>query len=347
MAANIRSLTALRGIAALTVLIFHCSAPLFGGAEQVPMPLNRGYLAVDLFFLLSGFVLTHVHERDFAEGVAWADVKSFLRARLARIYPIHILTLLLLLPLYGSGAAYSGFALVQNLFLTQIWCNGMSWNYGAWSISAEWHAYLLFPILVTHWRQRAGRETFIILLLCLAVLSLTVLHLDNDANIAVTPAVLLRSLPEFIAGMGLYRVYRGGWMSKFMADDRTAVCAAIAVVGLASLKGTDIAVIAALAVLLLACAHNRGRADRYLTARAPMFLGRISYSLYMVQMIAGTALAAAAPWVGSIAAGHLFQAIAFAALSFALAIPVSRYVEFPMRDWLRGKAPSKTVPDIA
>jgi peptidoglycan/LPS O-acetylase OafA/YrhL len=295
MARNIESLTALRGLAALTVLTYHCGARLFGGVEHVPLPLSHGYLAVDLFFLLSGFVLMHVHEREFGDGVAWANIKSFLRARFARTYPIHAVVLLVMLPLYGMRPEFSGVALAHSLLLTQApWLDQISWNVPAWSISAEWHAYLLFPFLVMPWRRRSRAATIVILLLCLATLSLAVIASGNCADIYYSPVVLLRCLPEFIAGMGLYRAYREGWLARWMTGDRAAAAAAMAVIGLAWFAGTDIALIVGLACLLLACAHNRGVAASMLTTRLPMFLGRISYSLYMVQTIsdhAGYAIA--------------------------------------------------------
>jgi peptidoglycan/LPS O-acetylase OafA/YrhL len=337
MAENIQSLTALRGLAALAVLAFHCAAPLYG-AKHVPMPLIRGYLAVDLFFMLSGFVLMHVHERDFAGGVAWPAVKSFLRARFARTYPIHFVILLALLPLYGTRPDFSGVALIHNLLLTQTWLHTMTWNYGAWSISAEWHAYVLFPFLVMPLRRRSAKGVIVILLLCVATLSLAVIEAGDNGDITYTPAILLRCLPEFIAGMAIYRAYREGWLRQAMTGDRAVAVSAIAVLGLASFAGTDIAVVVALACLLLACAYNRGIATRLLATRLPMFLGRISYSLYMVQIVAAeVTYQTAKPWLAAHGIGAV-EAAAIFILSFVIAIPLSRYVEYPMRDWLRGRA---------
>src|SRR6185312_3307871 len=188
MAANIRSLTALRGLAALTVLLFHAAAWPFGEQDAVPLPLGHGYLAVDLLFLLSGFVLMHVHQHDFGEGVTWPAVKSFFRARFARTYPVHLAMLLALLPFFSMGSEFSGIALVYSLFLTQgPWLDHAVWNSFAWSVSAEWHAYLLFPFLVMPWRKRAVRGTVAILVLCLLTLSLAILASGNNGNIYCSP----------------------------------------------------------------------------------------------------------------------------------------------------------------
>src|SRR5690349_25057093 len=86
----IPGLTGLRGIGAVWVLLFHWSWMRYG---QVPV-LDRGYMGVDLFFLLSGFVLTHVYLKTLPLNVR--AYRKFLIVRLARIYPLHLFVLLCL-----------------------------------------------------------------------------------------------------------------------------------------------------------------------------------------------------------------------------------------------------------
>jgi len=74
-------LDGLRGVAAIAVMVYHAAA-LF-----VPVRLPGSYLAVDLFFMLSGFVLTHAYADRLAEGLSW---RAFLVARLVRLYPLYI-----------------------------------------------------------------------------------------------------------------------------------------------------------------------------------------------------------------------------------------------------------------
>src|SRR5207248_4950980 len=87
-ASELPALTALRGIAAVGVLLFHSSyyAYHFAGGSP-PWLWRRGYLAVDLFFFLSGFVLTHVYGRRLTDGKSWPAIGRFLWARFCRIYP--------------------------------------------------------------------------------------------------------------------------------------------------------------------------------------------------------------------------------------------------------------------
>lgn len=188
------------------------------------------------------------------------------------------------------------------------------------------------------WRHRSPRATAIILAICLAALSAAIVAWGGRADITHTPFTLLRCVPSFIAGMGLYRVYREGWLKKWMTSDGTVAVIAIATIGLASFSGTDIVVIVALACLLLACAHNNGVVARMLAGRAPLFLGRISYSLYLIQLVsADAAVIAVKFWLAPHSGSNLEVGCLMFVLSFAFAIPLSRYIEYPMRDWLRGK----------
>src|SRR5580700_567280 len=88
---QLASLTPLRGIAALWVVIFHfCWYFPAVHPERYTGAVYKGYLAVDMFFVLSGFVITHVYKEGFARRVTGRRYRDFLKARVARIYPLHI-----------------------------------------------------------------------------------------------------------------------------------------------------------------------------------------------------------------------------------------------------------------
>src|SRR6516164_1868697 len=171
---QLQSLTPLRGIAALWVVLYHYAVlyPPSLHLQHYTDMLEKGYLAVDLFFMLSGFVLAHVYWNAFAADVD-ERYRKFLFARIARLYPLHLFVLSLfvateiadravhyaetgeleLVPLEG---AQSFTALVANLFMLQgLKASQLSWNYPAWSISVEFMAYLVFPFaLPLIWRAR-------------------------------------------------------------------------------------------------------------------------------------------------------------------------------------------------
>ena len=95
----LKPLTAMRFFAAMWVVAFHFTPSLGGG---MPALVAKGYLGVELFFVLSGFILSHVYMESF--GDRRFRYPDFLWARLARIYPVHLATLAGLGLVVGAAA---------------------------------------------------------------------------------------------------------------------------------------------------------------------------------------------------------------------------------------------------
>ncbi|MGH6989525.1 MAG: acyltransferase family protein [Stellaceae bacterium] len=307
-----KGLTPLRGIAALAVLLVHAGVPF------------HGYLGVDLFFILSGFVLMHAYGEIEPRRGYW----SFLKARLARIYPVHLVVLALLLPAFGrSGFGLHG--LLASLFLMQSPWYHRCWNFVSWSISAEWHAYLVFPFIAVLLRPRS--KAALIALLCACGVGIVVFqYAAPKANVTDTPWILWRLLPEFVAGMVLYRIRA----ARLIGSDGMVVTGAVAIIALQIFGVGDAATILVMPLLLLGAANDETRFARILDWRPLRYLGEISYSVYMIQM-----------WVQIVTLTllqELFPALpnwianaAFVPLTILLAIPLSRFVEYPARDWIK------------
>jgi peptidoglycan/LPS O-acetylase OafA/YrhL len=233
-AGELQSLTSLGGLAALWVVLYHYSAVYFPRLDigDYSYLIAKGYLAVDLFFMLSGFVMTHVYYRAFSESIS-QNYRNFLVARAARLYPLHLLVLFLFvvtaltsqLLVYMRTGSFHGIplegsrslgALAANLFMLQGLAAGkLSWNYPAWSISVEFIAYLGFPFaLPAIWRANDVVKSVLALSL-LAVLGVLALVTKNDFNQWDGPMTLFRCLPEFVLGTLLYCAYRGGGSPLF------------------------------------------------------------------------------------------------------------------------------------
>jgi len=211
---RIRSLDGLRGVAAIAVMLFHFNVFFLPQARLsgiLPL-LNRGYLAVDLFFLLSGFVMTHVYGRSLASNwrAHWAP---FALARFARIYPAFALTTLAMLALVAiakmplASISFSGRSLALQPFLLQQWHSGLSWNYPSWSISTEAEAYVFFVfsagLLVT------GRCPLLVAACCAAVLATMCIANGGSLNFFEGFPALFRALSDFSLGALLYRAHSG------------------------------------------------------------------------------------------------------------------------------------------
>ena len=154
------SLTGVRIFAAVWVMLLHFRTvddvttfryPLIDGL------ILHGNLGVDLFFVLSGFILSHVYFEQFRNRVRGGAYQSFISFRFARLYPVHLVTFLIMMALYvaqlvvaGRSSVevpqrYSAMSIVQSLTMTHAWWGqDTTPNIPAWSISSEWFAYLLF-----------------------------------------------------------------------------------------------------------------------------------------------------------------------------------------------------------
>ncbi len=89
---SIASLTGIRALAAFLVLFLHADQNIPIGISQSVRVVSRGYLGVDLFFLLSGFILTYVYF-DSMRQPTWRKFGIFMWHRFIRLYPVHIAVL--------------------------------------------------------------------------------------------------------------------------------------------------------------------------------------------------------------------------------------------------------------
>ncbi|MCB2059355.1 MAG: acyltransferase [Novosphingobium sp.] len=294
---HFRALTGIRGIAAWMVVLYHIR---FSLDALVPAgmiaALGKGYLAVDLFFILSGFVLWYNYA-DRLRGGGLGDVVQFMWRRVARIWPLHLFILatfvvfaLLLLLTGRSTADYPFGELPLHVFLIQNWgfTGELAWNHPAWSISTELAAYLLFPLIVCAARwERLG----VPVLVCAAVALLAAIHLvfasSGSGNLGhdIPRLGLWRCLAEFALGniaCMLWRVWRA-W--RYGAAIAAMVCAVSLAAGLAFSLPETLFVPTVFFAGILALALDRGVVARLLGTRSIHYLGEISYSTYLVHYL--------------------------------------------------------------
>lgn len=147
----LNNLTGLRFYAAFWVFLYHFF-PVYTDLPKVDL-LEVGYLGVDVFFVLSGFILTYVYYgKFFVNKISIKDYYNFIIKRFAKIYPLHFILTLIFIPLLFVGKyvfhqdalkVYPN-TLINNFLLIHAWgtTSHYSWNFPSWSISAEWFAYL-------------------------------------------------------------------------------------------------------------------------------------------------------------------------------------------------------------
>ncbi len=291
--ANLRSLTSLRFFAALWVVLFHYW-PNLTGSDIMPAFISKGYLGVELFFTLSGFILCHVYRTSVEAGSF--RYGAFLWARLARVYPLHIATLVGLgaVAMIATAAGVhvdpnilSWASLPAQLTLTQAW--GLApvagWNHPSWSISAEWFAYLTFPLFAWVALKLKDRP---IMGVALAIVFLTTLYVGFQSIVGfpLTRATIswgaLRIVPCFALGCALHAF----WRAKPARNANFALAGVLvsggAAVILSTTGGSDALIVTALGGLILFLARLAQTGSKILTQAPLVYLGEISYSIYMI-----------------------------------------------------------------
>lgn len=310
--AVIAPLTGVRFVAALWVVAFHVY--LFNGddlaaahpvVDAVVGPIaGQGDLGVDLFFLLSGFVLAHNYLERLGPRPSMSSTVEFLWLRLARIWPLYMVAILgggLLLSLRSTlwgthpNVPLTASHLISQALMVQQWGAAQvpdtSWTGPAWSISAEWLAYLCFPLLaVVVWRLRRHAPPAVVLALAGLVLLPTLLWTTQAHTQAAPYMWLARLASEFTCGAllsaatgrELSRLTRvGGWLAPL------AVVAAAAWLYVAEIVGRPWMgplVLAVFPLLVLGLAHGDGTLHRWLGSRSMVLGGGISFALYLVHV---------------------------------------------------------------
>ena len=335
-------LTSLRGIAAVTVLLYHSSFITFNFAGgSPPWFWRRGSLAVDLFFFLSGFVLTHVYGRRLGEHRNWRTVSRFLWARFCRIYPASLFAIIVFVLAFTLGhlpfPANTSFTrqLFAALLVMQVpWLDEVAINSPSWSISAEWYAYLLFPFVAPMICRLCDRTAAVV---CIALLiEIAMFHtIFSYRQPAECWGALVRALPEFAVGLFAYRYYSERLLRKIWENDIVLIAIVITIAAGCLLGAPDSLTVILLLMLLLASVCNSGRVAGLLNARPLRWLGEVSYSVYIFQALPFTVAVSLA---GTLAqhgiSGLRFELIA-TLFAFGGGVLVHRCIDVPARAMLR------------
>ncbi len=367
------ALDGLRGIAALLVVLYHVELPNHLTHNSF---VRHGYLAVDLFFILSGFVISSAYSRRIGDR---RGASEFLWLRFFRVYPLHIamLSAFVLFECVKFAAVWSGAiapgeqapftgnntvgALVTNLFMLQGLgiTNGMTWNSVSWSISCEFAAYMLFAIVT--WSGLHRTRGFFVIGAIAGAAGFAFIVATTGTLDVVSELALTRCLSGFLFGMLIFRMASGSLGRRYARQSDFVVGASellvISVLVLAmslapapsqrglteAYPGMLLVTVAALVMTVAVFHLDRGPVSRILLSRPVQFLGRISYSIYMVHIFIWLVfsivlkrvfhldLARAAdsmsPWIGdALVALQVAIVIATSAATFALIEePARRY----------------------
>ncbi len=364
-------LDGLRGVAAMIVVAFH----LFETYSKGPMYqiLNHGYLAVDFFFVLSGFVIGYAYDDRWNRMTAWGRFKR----RLVRLHPLVILGTRIGAALFYFGGDCPLFSLVLEtpwwkvVLLTLLgclmlpalpswdirgWAEMNSLNGASWSLLWEYVANIIYALVVRRFSK---------LLLFIFVALSAVLTIDIALNIDMFGLLEVRSWAKYtvIGGFGLsadqlyigvarllYPFFAGLLLSRINRLIRVKggfwwcsllIAAILVVQHIGSVEQPWIdGLYNAVCILLLFPLIVMMGAGSTITGKRSVavckFLGDISYPLYITHY----------PWIyvqmswvaahpDAPAATHIFVAVAIFVLALAIAYASLKLYDMPIREWLK------------
>lgn len=356
---EILALTGLRGVAALLIAIYHISFLASGGTGRFAVFMRHGYLWADLFFVLSGFIMGMTYDHVGLRSGLRA-YRGFLWRRMARIYPLYATMTVLAFLVFGNDLtwwrqdlAHPALVLLADLTLLQSLHLAPSLDPPAWSISTEWIAYLSFPLLCSA-TLRCGRGPAIgvgaIAVVVLSVIAFGFGPVPSwqggsfDVTGFLSARPVARCLGEFSLGLLACR-----WQAHGRTVSGTLIGAAIVL--LMACHGSDLPVVLLFPLLVTALLRERDLLSRLLATAPALWLGRISYAVYLLHMPLGALrlnllvpglLERVFPPLGPVWAGRFGTALLYVAL-LLLASACFVVLERPARNRLLRRPPGASV----
>lgn len=287
-----------RGMAALLVALFHFR---FLGHFYEFSFVRNGWLWVDFFFVLSGFVITHAYRERLrsVRGIAYFAIRRF-----GRLWPLHAAILAIFLcfeslkwalikagvlenaiPAFAAGSVYSVPSLITNLLLVQSlgFHDGLTWNTPSWSISTEFYACLAFALACVLPRRMFKLTVAIAMGASFAMVAQSGSYLNTTYDFGFFRCVL-----GFLAGHVTYSAFQMLRQSGKTPSTPLEAGALIATVLFVSMLGYGASTLAAplvFSAVVLVFASEGGHVSALLARKPFQKLGEWSYSIYMVHML--------------------------------------------------------------
>lgn len=348
------ALTTLRAVGALCVVQYH-AWDFITPAWSDSWHFHGFVLWPDYFFALSGFILMHVYRNTLFSSKD--GLYNYFVARVARVYPLHVVVLFALIALetlrwaishWGvdtGGYFFAGYSnpkyIVTNLLLVQAWGVQQmnSWNVPAWSVSAEFACYLLFPIFIRY--GLIARKSTAFLLVLIAAAGLIWIQVTRQTFNVTYDLGVPRAFCSFTLGCVLYQ-YRQALLQR-LAFIPPALLQFIVIAGVITAYAVDAAplVYIPLWILLIASlTYENTLVARSLSWGPFVKLGEMSYSLYMVHALVLWPLVvvkASAPdaYNAFIALPPVLILFIILGATYLISIFTYRYIENPGRAFIR------------
>ncbi len=377
----LHNLTSLRGIAAILVAVLHFHffvTPV--ATSHMAHIVDKFYLMVDLFFILSGFIMCYVYESHFKDSIVKVRYKNFIIARLARIYPLHVLTIcaeVLIFLCLISKIGYDNLGPfkqhlyrldgipVQLAFLQTVGIyNFDTWNAPAWSLNAEWWAYVLFPFLFIAFKKLKGAKQFLPIIIALLgwiliefVLSAKEPFMDFPLNPNKRTLDVnwhygtVRGIVGFICGMGIWLVFEKLKFKSILGNGWVLIVLGILAFSSMMYGWFDVITVFLFAIIILVSAYGSKRIDKFYSIAMLKKLGDWSFSIYIWHMVLIHIILIPFTNIGSKPKKEfqlfteelpsVFLLLAFLTITSVIGWLSFKYIETPTRQWIKRKFSSQ------
>lgn len=297
---HIYSLTSLRFFAAAGVFLHHLGVLKTVDNKLISEAARyffSGYAGVTFFYILSGFIISFSYDKHKKDGLF--DSKDFIFFRVCRIFPVHIMTLLISLLIFSTGLEYGAeniIKLLLNLSLIHAFIPlddiYFSFNTVSWSLSCELFFYCSFIFLV-------ALKSRILIAILISILFLQLLFIFNPQSsiddhwlFYINPAFRIIG---FIIGMLLFRFH-----DQIKVHPKYGVCSLLEIMSFLFLLFTvyistnfvsnmslryDLIFLPSMALMVFIFSFDNGVISKILSNRLLIFLGEASFSFYMIHLM--------------------------------------------------------------
>jgi peptidoglycan/LPS O-acetylase OafA/YrhL len=346
MVKEIRALTGVRGVAAIIIVLYHFGyVHLYSGGTLAYFKIPHGYLPVDLFFMLSGFVIALVYSDAFVTAPL-ANYLEFLIKRVARLYPAYLAIGVLYVAKIAAGLSgetlsrFSGLDIIGNVLMLTGWGLHIYPVIGvSWAASAELGSYLLAPVLIAFIAR--GNVAFGIVG---AALSVAAIHAIEASGMGASGPLdvvsgesfypLLRAIAGFTLGQAIFR-FSGPLHRLSMIFQDTLVVLILLAIGVAAVLTADDLPVYLLFIPLVAVLSCDGRLAKLLFGNRLIYdVGLFSYSLYLLHPLFVSFAVRAFRHFGETESSYLAATLVCVAIILLLSKLSYRFVEMPGRKWI-------------
>ncbi|WP_411754020.1 acyltransferase family protein [Serratia sp. (in: enterobacteria)] len=351
---EMKALTGLRGIAAILVMFYHfnLSAALSSPLHTI---IGQCYLMVDLFFILSGFIILMTYGHWFSYNFDRRDFGRYVLRRFARIFPLYACMTLTAGALVASSwmDRWPGppvpVSILVNLTMLQTLFKVPSLDTPAWSVSAEWIASLLFPFLAYlfyRYNWRAVLSLFFVAILALPLITIAPELIQQPKRAGImdiwhygTYFPVLRAVAGFIIGMAIFRFSQIRWVMELTFKSWFNLSILSLILFSLMFKNADLITVSLFPLLVLGLTNNDSKVTKTIGSPIIYRLGVLSYSIYLIHNQLNYFMLILKGYLLGIGVGTTSATIICCILFSIITILISeltyRLIENPARNYLR------------